>query len=174
MSIPGARNALVHPRFAANPPLGLKVDAKSIGLAVIVFSLYSTGTQSISVAVFVGINFYVRWAGIFSNQAFFFQTFGPMVGLLGALLSLWGGWRMWRGHSTGKNWIGAGLGLGILSDVAYSLAFPHAWQVDLQSAFGVVFLLGVYCVVVISRFADTPIPEMTPRSTEEVGPLPRG
>lgn len=126
MTIPGARNALVHPRLAANPPLGLKVDAKTIGIVIIVFSLWSVGGQSISVAIFVGISFYTRWAGIFSSQVFFFQTFGPMAGLLGALLSLWGGWRMWRGYSTGKNWIVAGLGLGILSDVAFSLTFPAA------------------------------------------------
>jgi hypothetical protein len=62
---------------------------------------------------------------------------------------------MWRGYATGKNWKGAGLGLGILSDVAYSLVFPAAWQIDLKSAFGVGFLLGAYYVVVISRFADT-------------------
>ena len=81
---------------------------------------------------------------------------------------------MWRGYPTGKNWIGAGLGLGILSDVAYSLAYPPWWQVDLQSAFGVVFLLGVYYVVVISRFTDTAtaIPEITLGSTEEVSPPP--
>jgi hypothetical protein len=172
MTIPGTRNALVNPRFAANPPLGLKVDAKSIGIVVIIFSLYSIGTQSISVAIFVGISFSVRWAGIFSSHGFFFQTFGPMFGLLGALLSLWGGWRMWRGYSTGKNWIVAGLGLGIVSDVAFSLTFPAAWQIDLQSAFGVVLLLGLCYVVVISRLADTSIPEMTPGSTEEVRPLP--
>lgn len=166
MTIPGACKALVHPRFARNPPLGLKVDAKSIGIVVVVFSLYSIGTQSISVAIFVGISFFVRWAGIFSSQGFFLQTFGPMVGLIGALLSLWGGWRMWRGYSTGKNWIVAGLGLGILSDVAFSLTFPAAWQIDLQSVFGVVFLLGLCYVVVISRFADTSIPEMTPGITE--------
>jgi hypothetical protein len=172
MALPGTRNALVNARFAANSPLGLKVDAKSIGIVVIVFSLYSIGTQSISVAIFLGISFYTRWAGIFSNHGFFFQTFGPMVGLLGALLSLWGGWRTWRGYLTGKNWIVAGLGLGILADVAFSLTFPAAWQIDLQSAFGVVFLLGLCYVVVISRFADTSIPEMTPGSTEEVRPLP--
>jgi hypothetical protein len=165
MTIPGARNALVHPWFAADPPLGLKFDAKSIGIAAIVFSLLSVGGQSISVAVFVGFAANTHWVNIFSSQVFFL-TFGPVVGLIGALLSLWGGRRMWRGYLTGKNWIVAGLGLGMLSDVAFSLANPPDWQIELQTAFGVVFLLSAYCVVVISRFADTSAPEITRGSTE--------
>jgi|GEM_PF-3801995 len=150
MTAPGARNTLVHPRFAGNPPFGLKFDAKSIGIAAIVFSLWSIGFQSISVTFFVGFGVSSGWVGIFSGQLFFL-TFGPVVGLLGALLSLWGGWRMWCGYSIGKNWIVAGLGLGIVSDVASSVPSSPSWQTDLQCAFGVVFLLSIYCVVVISR-----------------------
>lgn len=55
---------------------------------------------------------------------------------------------------TGKAWIAAGLGLGIVGDGGAGLALPF-WQQFLHSALGIPFCAGVDGVPATSRFAAT-------------------
>jgi hypothetical protein len=156
MTIPGAGNALVQPRFAANPPLGLRFDARSIGVVAVGFSLLSIGGQATLAENSLAGAVQSHWAGIFFPGWEFLITFAPIVALLGGLLSLWGGLSMWRGLPSGKVWVVAGLGLGILSDIGVAVGVAPFWPAIVASSLGVIALLGAYYVVVISRFMETP------------------
>ncbi|MHB1626089.1 MAG: hypothetical protein ACYCUC_12820 [Candidatus Dormibacteria bacterium] len=141
-----------------DPPFGLRFDAKSIGGVAIVGSLFLIGLQ-MSLLWFVSPLVAVIGSGGTFNHEILELAMAVLLGVLGALLGLWGGWRMWRGQSSGKVWIVAGLGLGVLSCIGSAVALV-SWQEILQSCCGVGLLLVAYCVVVMSRFADASIGEV--------------
>jgi hypothetical protein len=153
-------NMLTDPKFAANPPVKLNVDAKIIGLVVAILAVLGA-----IVTLFLG--------GLLSLLGFAggvapIWLLGVLITLAGEVLGAIGGFQMYSANRRGKDLVIYGLALGLLGAlvsligqiIAYSGVYAYIGYGG--AIFGLiidVIVYGIlYYLVVISRFpGDVPL-----------------
>lgn len=154
---------------AQNAPLRLSFDARSMGLFFAIWSLLNLigsalqlGQQVVQYSPFTRVVLATMTDGLILGS--------QMVLVVGAMASLVGGWRMYRGRSRGRSLVLAGLLLGIAGTVVIWVAFRVGGLELLDQLPGVGFLL-LYCwVVLMSRAWDSA--DVSGGSEVTAGPLP--
>lgn len=153
------RKTLLAPPFAADPPVKLNISAKTLGLVMAIFA---------GVSAFFGVLGLLGLLGL-SAAAFAFggilllAVIGFAISVAGALMTAWGGYRMFKGDREGKALAIYGLVLGVIGNLVSALGGSGdlvGWLIGALIAF------VIYYLVVISRFPGEPpltAPATTPR-----------
>jgi hypothetical protein len=155
-------NALTDPPFAADPPVKLNVNAKTLGLVLLILGIIGIvfgiigllavfGACTVLGVSIGGCGFPILW------------LLGALVGLAGVVTGTIGAYRMYQMNPQGKEYVIYGLGLGLLGAVISLIGNVIAY-----SGLGVIgvgyggaiaaliidlIIYGIlYYLVVISRF----------------------
>jgi hypothetical protein len=149
-------NALVDPPFAKDPPVKINVNAKTLGLVLLILGAIGILLQVIGLftifgfcSAYFGCHFPILW------------LLGDIVGLGGTVLGTIGAYRMYEENPQGKEWVIYGLALGLVGAVLTLVGNLSAYSGLLVGAgagaiFGLIIDLIVYFIVyylvVVSRF----------------------
>ncbi len=177
-------NVLVKPPFAGDPPLKWNVPARTLGL---IFGVLGLIWVLIALIALIGL------LGICASLGASICSSIPIVPVLGTLLSFvglatatYGAWRMYSLDRRGRDLVVYGVALGAVGSLVNLLGtlLFYAGLVDYQGAptagavagfvIGVAIDLGVYYLVIISRFPDEPplVPGPFAGPPPDLGPPP--
>ena len=128
-------NILTDPPFAADPPIKLNVPAKTLGLVIGILAIIAILLDLIALPVVFALNNVVNSANTLCQELngtncggttsgiFGLALIGVIIGLVGAILYAFGGFRMYQGNRQGKDLVIYGLVVslvgGILGVVGY-------------------------------------------------------
>jgi hypothetical protein len=175
-------SALTDPPFAANPPVKINVNAKTLGLVLLVLGaigILLSALGLITIFGFCGTYAYLGGCGLP-----IIWLLGELVGLAGLVIGTIGAYRMYQGNAQGKEWVIYGLVLGFVGAIIGLIGNLSAYSGVLgYGAGGAIFGLIidaiiyfiVYYVVIVSRFpGQVPLapPGATPWGSGPSAPPP--
>jgi hypothetical protein len=155
-------NQITNPRFAANPPVKLNIDAKMLGLIIGILAVISAALELwglITVFTFCGglavaCGFPIVW------------LLGAIIGLVGSIVGAIGGFRMYQLNPEGKLWVIYGILLAFAGAVIGLIGNIIAYAGLLGYGFGAGAIVGfivdviiyfcIYYLVIISRYPGEP------------------
>jgi hypothetical protein len=164
-------NALTDPPFAQNPPVKLNVNAKTLGLVLLILGIIGIVFGAIGLITLFG---FCSIGGISLGCGFpILWLLGDLVGLFGAVIGTIGAYRMYQLNRQGKEWVVYGLALGVLGEVISLIGTIIAYSGVIGLSFGGAAIFGliiyliiafiVYYLVVISRFpGEAPLVAQSP------------
>jgi hypothetical protein len=160
-------NALTDPPFAANPPVKVNINAKTLGLVLLILGILGIIVEALGLLAVFGL---CSVGGITITGCGFplFWLLGQLIGLAGVVIGTIGAYRMYQGNREGKDWVIYGLALGLLGAVVGLIGqiIAYSGLIGLGLGGGAIFVFIidlviyfiVYYIVVISRFpGDTPL-----------------
>ncbi|MBV8195253.1 MAG: hypothetical protein JOY80_06965 [Candidatus Dormibacteraeota bacterium] len=150
-------NALTEPPFAANPPVKVNVNAKTLGLVLMILGIIGLVFELIGLFAIFG------FCGIYGSICGFpiIWLLGDVLGLAGLAIGTIGGYRMYQLNRQGKDWVIYGLILGLAGALVGLVGNVIAYSgllVGVGAGAIVGFIIDliiyfiVYYLVVISRF----------------------
>jgi hypothetical protein len=147
------RNTLLAPPFAADPPVKLNISAKTLGLVLAILGAIGAVFE---VLALLGLGALLAVVG----GIFALALVGMIIGLIGTILSAWGGYQMYQLKSDGKVLVIYGLIVNVIGTLIASFGGSGTlvgWLVGALIAF------AIYYFVVISRFpGEPPLVDNTP------------
>ncbi len=158
-------SALTNPPFAADPPVKINVNAKTLGLVLAV--LGAIGILFSALSLFTIFGFCGSYAYLGGCGLPIIWLLGEIVGIAGLVIGTIGAYRMYQDNAAGKEWVIYGLALGFIGAIIGLVGNLSAYSGVLgYGAGGAIFGLIiaaiiyfiVYYVVVVSRFpGQTPL-----------------
>ncbi len=150
-------NALTEPPFAANPPVKVNINAKTLGLVLMILGIIGL------IFAIIGLLTIFGFCGGFGVGLCGFPIIwllGDLVGLAGLVIGTIGAYRMYQGLRQGKDWVIYGLALGLLGALiglignimAYSGLLGFGAGAIVGFIIDLIIYFIVYYLVVISRF----------------------
>ena len=153
-------NSLVDPPFANDPPVKVNVNAKTLGLVLLILGaigILIEGLGLIGILGFCGT--YSAYGGC--NLPILWLL-GDLVALAAVIIGTVGAYRMYQGDAEGKLWVVYGLILGIVGAVITLIGNYAAYSGLVGIGAGGAVIVGliidliiyfvIYYLVVISRF----------------------
>lgn len=138
-----ALETLVNPPFAKDPPVKMELDAKLVGIVLAILAALSI-LYGLS-ALFLILGFGSLLA---AYSGFFALAFiAVVVGLVGDVMALIGGWQMYQARPEGKRLAIYGVALAFIGALISMVAFSFG------SGFVQLIILAlIYYAIVVSRF----------------------
>ncbi|MBJ7610362.1 MAG: hypothetical protein JF887_13165 [Candidatus Dormibacteraeota bacterium] len=153
-------NSLVEPGFAKDPPVKLNVNAKILGLVLLILGALGILLDILGLITVLGFcgSFSVYGACSFP----IIWTIGNLVALVAAVLVTAGGYRMYQENPQGKEWVVYGLVIRFVGAVISLIGNLTAYSGLVGVSFGgavifgliinLIFFVIIYYLVVVSRF----------------------
>ena len=174
-------NSLVDPPFAKDPPVKVNVNAKTLGLVLLILGAIGILLDALALigilgfcgtySIYGGCNLPILW------------LLGDLIGLAAVIIGTIGAYRMYQLDPEGKQWVVYGLILGIVGAVVTLIGNYAAYSglIGIGAGGGVIFgliidliIYGVlYYLVVVSRFPGQ-APLSPPAATSWSGGGPCG
>jgi hypothetical protein len=153
-------NSLVDPPFAKDPPVKVNVNAKTLGLVLLILGAIGILIDALALigilgfcgtySIYGGCNLPILW------------LLGDLIGLAAVIIGTIGAYRMYQLDPEGKQWVVYGLVLGIVGAVVTLIGNYTAYSglIGIGAGGGVIFgliidliIYGIlYYLVVVSRF----------------------
>ena len=153
-------NSIVDPPFAKDPPVKVNINAKTLGLVLLILGAIGI---LVDVLALIGILGFCGTYSIYGGCGFpILWLLGDLVGLAAVILGTMGAYRMYQGNPQGKEWVIYGLILGLVGAVITLIGNLAAYSglIGIGAGGGVIFGLiidliiyfVIYYLVVVSRF----------------------
>jgi hypothetical protein len=153
-------NSLVDPPFAKDPPVKVNVNAKTLGLVLLILGAIGIIFDLIGLIAILG---FCGTYSIYGGCGFpILWLLGDLVSFAAVILGTLGAYRMYQGNPQGKEWVIYGLLLGIVGSVitlignlaAYSglIGIGAGGGVIVGLIIDLIIYFIVYYLVVVSRF----------------------
>lgn len=156
-------NSLVEPGFAKDPPVKLNVNAKILGLVLLILGALGILVDLIALIGIFG------FCSLYSSPIYgsgcslpVIWLLGTLVGLAATILGTTGAFRMYQENPQGKEWVVYGLILGFIGAVISLIGNLSAFNGLTGVAAGAGVIVGlvidliiysiIYYLVVVSRF----------------------
>ncbi len=151
------RNSLLEPRFAADPPVKLNINASVLGLVIAILAGLAVISELFSLITVLSASVVVASVGFGGIVAL--AAIGLLADIAAAVMAALGGWRMYQRVPAGKNLVIYALVLAAVAEVVVGVGYASI----AGAVVGLILLFIVYYLVVISSF---------PESTRGSGPTP--
>lgn len=145
------RKTLLEPPFAADPPVKLNINAKTLGLILAILGAIAALFGLLGVPILLGLSSALGFGGIFT-----LAIIGVIVSLIGTIIGTWGGYQMYQGKRDGKLLVIYGLIINVIGSLLAAIGGSSGGFVGW--VFGALVSFVIYYLVVISRFPDEPAP----------------
>jgi hypothetical protein len=135
-------DTLTYPSFAANPPS--KVDGKIVGLVCAILSAVGVLFGLLGLIAVLGLGAVAAATRAYGIPAL--AVIGLLVALVAGVMTLMGGWQMYKGNAAGKRLVVLGLAISFIGNLVYGLGSSLG-----NVLFTLIVTAAIYYVVVISR-----------------------
>ena len=135
-----ALDTLVNPPFANDPPIKINFDAKVVGLVVAILAGIGALFGLLALLGLLGLG--AAFTGIF-----YLAIIGLLVGLVGDVMCVMGGWQMYQGNASGKRLAIYGLALTFVAEIVLMIGFSAS-----SAILQLILLAVLYYAVVVSRY----------------------
>jgi hypothetical protein len=135
-----ALDSLVDPAFAKDPPVKLNLDAKVVGIVLAILAGLGALLGLISLLGLLTLS--AAFGGIF-----IVALLGVLVNVIGDIICVIGGWRMYQGNAEGKRLAVYGIALAFVAEIIYAIGFATG-----SAIVPLIVLALLYYAVVVSRF----------------------
>ena len=135
-----ALDSLVDPAFAKDPPVKLNLDAKVVGIVLAILPGLGALLGLISLLGLLTLS--AAFGGIFVVA-----LLGVVINVVGDILCVVGGWRMYQGNPEGKRLAVYGIAIAFVAEIIYAIGFANG-----SAIIPLIVLALLYYAVVVSRF----------------------